>query len=133
MKKSKSNLYHDHSMFKGAPPESFEKAKTLRNNMTPAEMKIWDILNKEEFRHYKFRRQHPINIYIVDFYSHPLKLIIEVDGEYHNLASQIEKDLERSEILKSHGLRIIRFTNDEVLNQIEKVKETILNSIQSRK
>ncbi len=98
--------------------------------MTTAEKRLWEFLKDKKFEGLKFRRQHPLHIYIVDFYCHKLGLIIEIDGEYHNEALQINKDLERSELLKFQGLHIVRFTNDEVNNSIEKVlndlKEYIL-------
>ncbi len=117
-------------MYKGAPSSSFVKARSLRLNMTTAEKRLWEFLKDKKFEGLKFRRQHPLHIYIVDFYCHKLGLIIEIDGEYHNEALQINKDLERSELLKFQGLHIVRFTNDEVNNSIEKVlndlKEYIL-------
>src|SRR5690554_91348 len=110
--KASQNPYHDHGMHKGAPASSFIKARHLRQNMTSAEKRLWEFL-KEKQLGYKFRRQHPIHIYIVDFYCHELGLIIEVDGEYHNEAAQIKKDTERSELLKFQDLNIMRFSNDE--------------------
>jgi len=67
---------------------------------------------------YKFRRQHPIHKFIVDFYCHKLKLIIEVDGKYHESEGQKNSDLERSELLTFQGIKIIRFTNEEVLKTL---------------
>lgn len=115
------NHYHNLGMHKGAPPESFVKAKKLRESMTPSEIKLWDYLKNKNFQGLKFRRQHPIHIYIVDFYCHKLGLIIELDGEYHNEDLQIKKDWERTKILKFQNLRILRFTNEEVNNSIEEV------------
>ena len=128
---AKKNPYHDESMFKGAPAESFEKAKILRSNATNEEGIMWKMLNVGVFRLYKFRRQHPIHIYIADFYSHCLKLIIEIDGEYHNQKAQIQKDDKRNEILISQGVTVMRFTNDEVLNELSKIKTILLNYIES--
>lgn len=119
--KVNQNPYHDQGMHKGAPSSSFIKARNLRLNMTTSEKKLWELLKDKRFQGYKFRRQHPIHIYIVDFYCHELGLIIEVDGEYHNDPLQISKDLERSDLLKFQELHIIRFTNDQVLNSIGKV------------
>jgi cyclase len=70
-------------MFYKADPLVFENARKLRNNLTPAEQTFWLRL-KEQFPAYKFRRQHPISIYIADFYCHKLKLVIEIDGPIHN-------------------------------------------------
>src|SRR5690554_3946508 len=116
-----SNPYHDRGMHKGAPPSSFKKAQNLRRNMTPSEERLWGYLKNKKFQGLKFRRQHPIHLYVVDFYCHQLGLIIEVDGLYHDDGLQIKKDLERSNILKSQNLHILRFSNQEVDNSIEKV------------
>ena len=121
----KNHPYHDESMYKGAPPNSFAKAKFLRDNMTDAEKLLWEKLKDKKLKGFKFRRQHPIHIYIVDFYCHKLKLIIELDGGYHDSKEQKLLDAERSEILKFQDLEIIRFTNDEVLGNIELVMRKI--------
>ncbi|MCG8697148.1 MAG: endonuclease domain-containing protein [Bacteroidales bacterium] len=76
---------------------------------------------------YRFRAQHPINIYIVDFYCHPLKLVIEIDGEIHENEDAREYDKGREDELREFGLHIIRFTSDEVLTGFEKVKQNILD------
>src|SRR5690554_6022164 len=89
------------------------------------------MLNADIFKQYKFRRQHPIHIYIVDFYSHRLKLVIEVDGEYHNQEEQIQKDNQRTEILEFQDLNVIRFSNEEIINELPQVKSTILDYMQS--
>jgi very-short-patch-repair endonuclease len=121
MKKNK--LQGDESMFKGAPPSSFSKAKSLRARMTEAEIVLWDILKNNQFEGLKFRRQHPVNIYIIDFYCHQLKLVIEIDGGYHLKGEQRIKDIERIKILEFQGLKVIRFTNDEVLSNLNNVLE----------
>ncbi len=125
----KDHPYHDESMYKGAPPDSFVKAKFLRDNMTDAEKLLWERLKDNKLKGFKFRRQHPIHIYIVDFYCHKLKLIIEIDGGYHDSKEQKLLDAERSEILKFQELEIIRFTNDEVLGNIEFVMRKIEEKI----
>ena len=116
-------------MWKGAPKSSFLKAKELRNNETEAEKIIWEKLKNNKIKNLKFRRQHPISIYIADFYCHQLKLVIEIDGEYHWSKEQIIKDKERTDILNFNGLEIIRFTNNEVLNNINWVMEKIIKKI----
>lgn len=67
-------------MFYGAPPYIFEKARKLRETMTPAEQILWKYLKKRQLKGCKFRRQHPLSEFIADFYCHSLKLVIEVDG-----------------------------------------------------
>jgi cyclase len=72
------------TMFYGASKIIFERAKALRNNVTAEEMVLWEYLRTNPFG-YKFRRQHPLGIFIADFYCHKLKLVIELDGSIHNL------------------------------------------------
>lgn len=79
-------------MFKGAPRSAFIKARLLRNKMTVAESTLWTYLQNKRFEGYKFRRQHPLHLYIVDFYCHELGLVIEIDGEYHETTEQQEED-----------------------------------------
>lgn len=119
MKKEKS--YYDQSMWKGAPPDNFRRAQNFRKNPTNAEKLLWEKLQLEPFKKFRFRRQHPIQKFITDFYSHSLKLIIEVDGGYHQSIDQKRSDEERTEILEFQGLQVIRFKNDEVEMNIEDV------------
>lgn len=113
-------------MWKGAPPEGFSKAQSLRNRMTDAEIVLWNELKGNRINGYKFRRQHPIHFFIVDFYCHKLKLIIEIDGKYHETKEQKEKDEYRTKLLQEYGLKVIRFTNEEVLYK----KDLVLNTIE---
>ena len=123
MKKLTTN--YDEGMWKGAPSSSFGKAKDLRMNETEAEKLLWEKLKNNQLEGFKFRRQHPISLYIADFYCHKLKLIIEIDGEYHFRKEQIPKDEERTKVLEFNGVNVIRFSNDEVLNSLEKVLNEI--------
>ena len=100
-----------------------ELAKDLRNNMTESEKKLWAYLRKKQIGKYKFRCQHPIYRYILDFYCHEKRLAIEIDGNIHN--SQQEYDKYRDEFLNSIGIRTLRLRNEDVLNSIEKVIEII--------
>jgi len=115
------------SMHYGAKKETFQLAAILRKNMTKAENKLWEHLRKK-FTGYRFRCQHPTSRYVTDFYCHPLKLVVEVDGSIHLLDEIHQNDVDRELNLTSYGLTIIRFTNDEVLNDIE----TVLNSIMKK-
>lgn len=110
---------------KGAPASSFGKAKDLRHSETEAEKLLWEKLRNNQFGGFKFRRQHPISLYIADFYCHKLRLIIEIDGEYHYTKEQIPRDEERTKILEFNGIRVIRFSNDEILSNLEKVLKEI--------
>lgn len=108
----------------GANARIFRLAKQLRRNMTPEEEKLWNFL-KERPSGYKFRRQHPFYRYILDFYCHQLKLVIEVDGVSHDRKTQKEWDVLRTETILEFGLQEIRFTNEEVNDHFEDVKERI--------
>lgn len=122
----KKSPFHQTSMWQGAPASSFRKAQTVRNNMTKAESLLWNSLKNKQLSGLKFRRQHPIHFFIVDFYCHKLKLVVEVDGGYHLQNEQIIKDKERTKILECNGLKVIRFTNKQVLHELE----WVLNEIQ---
>ena len=131
MKKLKPN--HDEGMWKGAPSDSFSKAQLLRRNETKAEKLLWEKLRNNQLGGLKFRRQHPVNIYIADFYCHKFKLIIELDGDYHNQEEQKQKDEVRTEVLRLNDLKIIRFKNEEVEQNINQVLITIKNKIEQLK
>ncbi|MEM8777593.1 MAG: endonuclease domain-containing protein [Cyanobacteria bacterium P01_G01_bin.49] len=104
-------------------PKLVERAKRLRKNMTNAEKKLWyDCLKHFQCRIY---RQRPIDNFIVDFYCPRVKLVIEVDGESHYTDSAQKYDQERTQILEGYGLKVIRFTNQEVLNNCAEVCERI--------
>lgn len=115
-------------MFEGASHLIFANAKHLRKNMTDAEIFLWMYL-KNGIEGLKFRRQHPIGVYIADFYCHKVKLIIEADGSIHNRIEIIEKDQQKEKDLKDWGYNIIRFTNKQILSNtdfvIDKIKEKI--------
>jgi len=96
------------------------KAKKLRHNLTRAELKLWQRIRNKQLSGFKFRCQHIIAPYIVDFYSHRAKLVIEVDGNSH--LTKKEDDLKRDNWLKKQNLKIMRFSNNEVYEDIEKVK-----------
>ena len=131
MKKLKPN--YDDGMWKGAPSDSFSKAQFLRRNETKAEKLLWEKLRNNQLGGLKFRRQHPVNIYIADFYCHKFKLIIELDGDYHNQEEQKQKDEVRTEVLRLNDLKIIRFKNEEVEQDINQVLITIKNKIEQLK
>ncbi|HEX6982251.1 MAG TPA: endonuclease domain-containing protein [Balneolaceae bacterium] len=111
-------------MFYGAPPHIFEKARELRKTMTEAENVLWERLKKKQLG-YRFRRQHPLSEFIADFYCHAAKLVIEVEGCIHELEKQKDYDLERTKELESFGITVLRFTNEQVENEIEDVLNNI--------
>jgi very-short-patch-repair endonuclease len=104
-----------------------EAAKVLRKKMTQAEQKLWDCLLRAKQTGYKFSRQKPIENFILDFYCSELLLCVEVDGEYHEKAK--EQDEVRTERLNILGIKVVRYTNKQVLEQMEEVKTNLLNEI----
>jgi very-short-patch-repair endonuclease len=120
-----------YEMYYGATKEILERAKVLRKSETKYEKLLWGELNSNKLHGFKFRRQHPISQFIVDFYSHELKLVIEVDGEIHNRPENKEYDENRTDELERLGLKVLRFTNMEVENDIKRVLETIRDAISS--
>jgi len=109
-----------------ASPEIFRRAKELRQQMTNSEMILWERLRAARLNSLKFRRLHPIDQFIVDFYCHSYKLVIELDGSIYNDLDQKMRDLGREETLKSFGIEIIRFKNEEVEKEINYVLQRIL-------
>ncbi len=107
-------------MFYKASPLIFARAKELRNNTTAAEIALWSYL-KTKPQGYKFRRQHPLGIYIADFFSYRLKMVIEVDGKIHNTNKVKTNDTERQQLIEADGIVVIRFKNEEVLKSLETV------------
>ena len=102
-----------------------DRRKELRNNLTPAEAALWRELKNKGLGHRKFRRQHSIENYIVDFYCPQEKLIIELDGEVHNDRMQAEYDQVRDDRLKQLGNKILRFENHQMFNDMEGVLRVI--------
>jgi len=105
-------------MHDGATSNIFKNAVKLRQNMTESELMLWEYLKTKPLQ-FKFRRQHPISRYVLDFYCHKLRLSIEIDGGYHLNSEQKMKDSERTGYLNSVGIIEIRFKNDEILNHFE--------------
>ena len=106
-------------------PDLKELARNLRLNMTPAEKKLWYNYLRD-FR-YRVLRQKPIDNYIVDFYCPKLQLVIEIDGESHYTEKAKINDVKRTQTINSYGLKEIRFTNIEILENLEGVCEIIEN------
>ena len=112
----------ERSMFYDARPEIFQRAKSLRKNMTDAEKLLWEKLRNKQLG-VRFKPQHPIGRFIVDFYCHQTKLVVEIDGEIHD--EQKEYDMGRTGEMEEYGIRVIRFRNHEVFEDIEGVVERI--------
>ncbi|AZA87031.1 DUF559 domain-containing protein [Chryseobacterium shandongense] len=109
------------------------RARELRDQMTEAETLLWNIVSGKKFEGYKFRRQYIIDQFIVDFVCLRANLIIEVDGKFHDEEAQKEKDASRTEILQSYGFKVIRFTNEDVLTNLDSVLHTISEELQKSK
>ena len=110
------------SMFYGARANTYANARSLWKNMTAAELILWERLRKNRLG-VRFKAQHPLDIYIADFYCHRHKLVVEIDGESHKY--QREYDENRTAEMKRLGLTVIRFTNEEVCHDIENVVNKI--------
>jgi very-short-patch-repair endonuclease len=106
--------------------ELVSNARVLRNNMTRAEIILWSRLREKKINGYKFRRQQPVFDYIVDFYCHELKFIIEVDGEIHSLPEKTNYNSKRDKILKVNGYHIIRLTNLEIETELDSTINKII-------
>ena len=119
-------------MFDQAHPLIFVRAKELRKKMTGAEQLLWNYL-KSGINGLKFRRQHPIGLYIADFYCHPVRLIVEIDGKIHDKEEIRVSDEQRESDLKSWGNKVIRFKNEEVFEDIQKVLLTIKVKVEELK
>ena len=112
-------------------PTLLEVIKEQRQKPTPAEEKLWQKLRRNNLSGYKFRRQHPIAGYVIDFYCPRVKLGIEVDGRVHKTPEQKECDEHRSSELATCGVRIIRFWNSEIMNDMDSVLKKILSFLEA--
>jgi very-short-patch-repair endonuclease len=110
-------------------PRKVKLARQLRRNQSEAEEKLWINLWKRNLNGVKFRRQQPIGKYIVDFICFEKKLIIEIDGGQHNESPKIQTDLQRTIWLESEGYHVLRFWNNDVLENLDgvliKIKESL--------
>jgi len=109
-------------------------ARSLRNNPTRAEKRIWyELLSKKRFGGYKFLRQRPIDRFIVDFYCKELLLAIEIDGKSHEFEEVIKKDRVKTERLTQLGIKVVRYSDWEVLNDLGLVQQFLWDEIGRRK
>jgi adenine-specific DNA-methyltransferase len=111
------------------PPALLQRIRELRHNATDAERLLWQLLRNRQLKGAKFRRQYPVASYIVDFYCHEARLVIEVDGSGHLEDKQARYDAERTENLEAEGLHVLRFWNHEVLNKTQLVLEVIWDAL----
>jgi very-short-patch-repair endonuclease len=117
------------NMFYGASASTFRKAEQLRNTMTPTEKKLWNALSNKKINGFRFKNQHPISKFIVDFYCHKAKLVLEIDGNVHDELEQADYDIGRTFEIESFGLKLIRFTNDQIETRFEEVLKEITNRL----
>lgn len=110
-----------YTFFQNASSDAFEKARALRKNSTKAEDKLWQAVRNRKIDGLKFRRQHPFEKFILDFYCPEKNLVLEIDGDYHLTSEQIEYDQNRTGFLEQHGLKVLQFTNEEVENTLDTV------------
>lgn len=111
------------------PENLLEFARQLRREQTDAERLLWSLLRDRRLAGLKFRRQHPVEPYIVDFYCHAARLAIELDGGQHNEPDERAKDSKRSAFLEKRGIRILRFWNNDVLQNTEGVLQAIYDTL----
>ncbi len=106
-----------------------QRSRELRQPLTPAEQKLWSVLRNRNLGGYKFRRQHPIGHFIVDFYCAEKHLVIEIDGDVHS--QQLEYDLARTDWLQSLGYTVLRYQNQQILHQLDEVACDIIQNCQN--
>jgi very-short-patch-repair endonuclease len=104
-----------------------QRARQLRKSMTDAELALWARLRRRQVHGHKFRRQHPLGGYIVDFVCLDEKLVVEVDGGQHD--EQREEDARRTRCIEQKGFRVMRFWNHQVLGELDAVTEAIAEAL----
>ena len=98
-----------------------ERARELRKKQTPAEGVLWEVLRDRQFENLKFRRQHQAGDYLVDFFCHERSLVVEADGDVHDAGYQKKHDKKRDAWLRGQGFTVLRFRNEDILNDLESV------------
>ncbi|MBT3877981.1 MAG: endonuclease domain-containing protein [Candidatus Scalindua sp.] len=108
--------------------EFVKKRQYLRKNMTKAEIILWSKLKGKQLKGLKFRRQHGINNYVVDFYCPESRLAIEIDGGVHYYNSRVTYDKQRQEEIEALGIKVLRYTNNDVVKNLEDVLNDIIKT-----
>ncbi len=108
--------------------EYIKKRQYLRKNMTKAEIILWSKLKGKQLKGLKFRRQYGINNYVVDFYCPELRLAIELDGDVHGYNSRITYDKQRQRDIEKLGIKVLRYTNNDVIKNLEGVLNDIITT-----
>ena len=117
----------DNRRIRGTTPEIEQAARKLRNNLTPAESLLWSSLRGKQLKGLRFRCQHPVGNFILDFYCPAHKLVVEVDGKIHS--QQIDRDNARTSELEKYGYRVLRFSNEQVINNLPYVLTAIERAV----
>jgi very-short-patch-repair endonuclease len=120
-------MIDENSRIRGTNTLIEEAAKQLRKSLTPSEKQLWQALRGGKLAGLKFRRQHPVGNFILDFYCPAHKLVIEVDGEVH--ANQEDYDFDRTAQLETYGYRVLRFQNEAVTHHLETVLSKIIQTV----
>ncbi len=118
--------------FEKIPPKLLSLARSLRRRQTDTERVMWQLVRRRQLG-VKFRRQHPIEPYVLDFYCHELGLAVEVDGAGHMQPTKRAEDRQRSAALEALGIEVIRFTNIEVLQETDAVAEALWLACEERR
>jgi very-short-patch-repair endonuclease len=114
------------------PSQLLQAARTLRGTMTDAEQLAWYCLRRKQLGGFRFRRQHPIERFVLDFYCSEAKLAIELDGGQHNEPVAKVRDKERTDFLAAYNIEVLRFWNNEVLTNLEAVLQRIYGALLNR-
>ncbi len=109
-----------------------KRARQLRKTETWAEKLVWKWLRDRRFAAYKFRRQHPVGAYYLDFFCEEARMNIELDGGQHGLPEQQKHDAEREKFLESQGIKTLRFWNSRLRRDARSIRDTIFNQLQAR-
>jgi very-short-patch-repair endonuclease len=122
----------DKRKFDHVPARLLDAARALRKDMTDAEHLLWFCLRRNHLGGFGFRRQHPIERFVLDFYCCEAKLAVELDGGQHNEDATFSSDLQRTAFLEQHGIMIVRIWNNEVFQNLEGVLQKIYDVLLER-
>ncbi|MDE0131393.1 MAG: DUF559 domain-containing protein [bacterium] len=125
-------MSHPDPLYEETPPHLIKLARSLRKRQTKAELVLWWLVRSRQMG-VKFRRQHPIDPYVLDFYCHELRLAVEVDGYRHAATAGRARDARRTAALAARGIQVLRFSNLEVLQETGAVAEAIWRACQKRR
>jgi very-short-patch-repair endonuclease len=122
----------DKREFDPVPARLLDAARALRKGETDAEQLLWFCLRRKRLADFGFRRQHPFERFVLDFYCCRAKLVVELDGGQHNEDAVCTGDLQRTAFLEQHGIRVVRFWNNEVFQNLEGVLQRIYEVLLER-